>query len=41
MIKIKRVYEQKNKEDTVTFVYAAHNEKNNNALALKMFFESS
>jgi len=32
--------EEKNKEETVTFVYAAHDEKNNNALALKMFIDS-
>jgi uncharacterized protein YeaO (DUF488 family) len=32
--------ERKKKEETVTFVYAAHDEKNNIALALKMFIDS-
>ena len=31
--------EKKNNEETVTFVYAAHDEKHNNAMALKMFID--
>jgi len=33
------ILKQKSKEETVTFVYAARDEKHNNAVALKMLLE--